>query len=92
MAVNVANASVICLVTWTQVSHAFLMGWTAAVVGLAVLGWHGWIRGRVRGRVRDLLSDRLHEGTRPRTAASVRAMRHAVVQASLLAALWALCR
>ena len=31
MAVNVANAGVICLVTWTQVSHAFLMAWTAAI-------------------------------------------------------------
>lgn len=73
MVVNVANAGVICLVTWTQVSHTFLLGWTAAITGLAALGWRGWLHGRAHTR----------------TSASLRAMRHAVVQASVLAALWA---
>ncbi|MEO8280391.1 MAG: EAL domain-containing protein [Ideonella sp.] len=73
MAVNVANAGVICLVTWSQVSHTFLLGWSAAICGLAALGLRGWLHGRGRSR---------------RTA-SMRGMRRAVVQASALSALWA---
>lgn len=73
MVVNVANACVICVMTWTQVSHTFLLCWTMAITGLTALGWRGWLRGRARTR----------------TSASLRAMRHAVVQASVLAALWA---
>lgn len=73
MVVNVANASVIALVTWAQVSHGFLLIWTAAIIGLTLLGWRGWFRGRARTR----------------TVASKRSIRRAVRHASVLGTLWA---
>ncbi|MBS0448555.1 MAG: EAL domain-containing protein [Proteobacteria bacterium] len=74
MGVNVSNAVAVCAITWAQVSHALMLAWASAITTLAVLGWRGWQRGR----------------TRVRTTASVRALHHAVGQAAVLAALWAL--
>lgn len=73
MTVNVANASVIGLVTWAQVSHTFLILWMAGITGLTLLGWRGWLRGRARTR----------------TTASLRAVRRAVIHASVLGSMWA---
>lgn len=74
MGVNVGNAVAVCVMTWAQVSHALMLTWALAITMLAVLGWRGWQRGRARVR----------------TTASVRALHHAVGQAAVLAALWAL--
>lgn len=73
MTINMVNAIVVVLTAWSPELQLFLVCWAVAVAGAAWTGLRGWRRTR----------------RRPLEEASPRAFRHAALQASLLAALWA---
>ena len=72
MSVNLANVSVVLGVFWNTGSNGFLAIWALLIAVLALLAVRSWLRSRRR---------QLKE-------ASERALRHMVVQAFLLAAIW----
>ncbi|MCC6242631.1 MAG: hypothetical protein IT353_07300, partial [Gemmatimonadaceae bacterium] len=75
MSINVLNAVVLDVALWGQAPRALLVGWTAAIVVVAVLGIKGWLGAKKRPE---------------RTSASRRAIRRATTQATMLGATWGL--
>ena len=50
--INIANVRVVCGVSWSAGSHAYLLLWTLAVSGVVCMGLSGWLRDR-RHSARD---------------------------------------
>ncbi|MDP2870267.1 bifunctional diguanylate cyclase/phosphodiesterase [Methyloversatilis sp.] len=75
MVINVINAAIVCMATWSAASHVFLVTWAAVISAIAAFGLHGWLKSQSRPA---------------RQSASRRAIRHVVAQASALSLAWAM--
>ncbi len=75
MVINVHNVLVVSMATWSVASHVFLVAWSTLISVLAGIGLRGWMKSR---------------GRPARVTASRRAIRHVVVQASVLSFAWAM--